>query len=98
MNSTPLSYVVKKYLVPTDEADDPSNGYDTTDEDMISRDPILVSGTIVTTAALESNGPFIASYLTYLDTVWGDLTAIFADSTTWIYCRFVKRQINGRKV
>ena len=30
-NGAPLSYVVRKQLVPTDEVDDPSNGYDTVD-------------------------------------------------------------------
>ena len=91
VNSTPLSYVVKKYLVPTDEADDPSNGYDTIDEEIIARDSIVVAGIVGTTTAFEANGPFIASYLTDIATVWGKLTSIFEDSTAWTCCKFGKR-------
>ena len=37
------------------EADNPANGYDTIDEDMIERVPIVVAGIVGTTADLEVN-------------------------------------------
>ena len=57
-NGAPMSYMVRKQLVPTAEADDPSNGYDTIDEEMSERDTIAVAGIVVTTAALEADGTF----------------------------------------
>ena len=82
MNGAPLSCVVRKQLVPTAEADNPLNGYDTIDIEMIERAIFLVAGILGTTADLEANGPFTASYLTDRAAVWVKLTAIFADSTT----------------
>ena len=57
-NGAPLSYMVRKQLVPTAEADDSSNWYDTIDEEMSERATIAVAGIVVTTAALEVDGTF----------------------------------------
>ena len=57
----------------------------------------MVAVIVGTTAALEANGPFTTSYLTAWATVRVKLTAIFADSTDWEYCKVGKRQCNGRK-
>ena len=57
----------------------------------------MVAVIVGTTAALEANGPFTTSYLTAWATVRVNLTAIFADSTDWEYCKVGKRQCNGRK-
>ena len=92
MNGAPLSYVVRKQLVPTSEADYLLNGYDNIDEEMIERAPILVAGIVGNTAALEANGPFTASYLTDQDTVWAKLTAIVVYSTAWTYHKVGKVQ------
>ena len=64
INVTPLLYVVRKQLVPTSAAEYPSNIYDAIDEEIIARAPILVLVTVGTTVYLESNRPFIVSYLT----------------------------------
>ena len=69
INGTPLLYVVRKQLVPTSAEEYPSNGYDAIDEEIIARAPILVVVTVVTTVSLESNRPFIVSYLTDQATV-----------------------------
>ena len=58
----------------------------------------MVAGAVINPAALEANGPLTASYLTDWDTVWGKLTAIFADYTAWEYREVGKRQLNARKV
>ena len=97
VNGTPLSYFVRKQLVPTAEAENPLNGCDTIDEEIIARAAIMVAGTAGNTASLEENGPFITSYLTDWATVWGKSTATFSDSTTWKYCKVGKRQLNVRK-
>ena len=52
VNGMPLSYVLRKQLVPTAEADDSSNGYNTINDEMIARYPIVVAGTVGNTAAL----------------------------------------------
>ena len=52
VNCVPLMYAMRKQLVPTAEADYPSDGYNTIDEYIIERDPIVVSGTVSTTSAL----------------------------------------------
>ena len=64
---------------------------------MIESNPIVVAGTVGNTTALEENGPFTESYLTGWYTVQGDLTAIFAYSNDWIYCKVGKRQRKGMK-
>ena len=81
VNGAPLSYVVRKQLVPTAEVDDPSNVYDTINEYMIERAPIVVACIVGTTASLEANGPYTASCLTDRATVWAKLTAIFENYT-----------------
>ena len=90
VNGAPLSYVVKKQLVPTAESEDPSNRYDTIDEDIIERDPIVVAVIVSNNADLEANGPFTVSYLTDRATVLAKLTAIFSDSTAWTYFKVGK--------
>ena len=71
--------------VPTAEADNPLNRYDAIDADMIERAPIVVAVIFCTTAVLEANGPFTASYLNDRDTVWEKLSAMFIYSTNWSY-------------
>ena len=70
VNDISPSYVVRNQLIPTSEAENSLNDYNTTNEEIISRYLLLVIGTVVTTAALEANGPFIESYLTDQATVW----------------------------
>ena len=84
-------------FLPTAEADNPSKGYDTIDEEIIEKSPIVVAGIFGTTAALEANRPFTASSLIDRATVWVELTAIFVDSTAWANCKVGERQHNGRK-
>ena len=96
MNGASMSYMVRKNLVPMAGVDNPSNGYDTINEDIIERALIVVAGIIGTTAALESNGTFTASYLTDRATVRAKLSAIFEDSDAWTYFRVGRRQHNGR--
>ena len=67
------------------EADDPSNGHNTIDEEMTENSPILVAVIVGTTAYLESNRYLTASYLTYWYTFWAELTAIFSYATNWTY-------------
>ena len=98
VNDAPLSYVVRKQLVPTAESDNPSNGCNTINEEMIERSPIVVAGIVDTTVSLEENRTFTASSLTDWATVWAKLTAIFADSTAWAYYKVGKRRCNGRKL
>ena len=81
MNGAPLSYVVRKQLVPTAEADNPLNGYDIIDDEIIERTTIVVAVIVGTTSALEANRPFTASYLTGWATVWAKLNAIVAEHT-----------------
>ena len=61
VNDAPLSYVVMKQLLPTAESDNPLNGYNTINEDIIERDTIVVTGTAGTNVALEANRPFTTS-------------------------------------
>ena len=65
---------------------------------MIERAPVVVEGTVGSTAALEANGPFTASYLTNQDKISGKMTGIFSDYTAWTYCKVGKGQHNDRKV
>ena len=46
----------------------------------------MVGGIVGTTAALEANGNFTASYLTDWDIFWAKMTAISVDSRAWTYC------------
>ena len=61
LNETLMSYVVRKQLVPTSEAGNPSNAYDNTDEEIIAKVPIVVAGTVGTAVDLEANRTFVAS-------------------------------------
>ena len=83
VNGTPMPYVARNQIVPTAESEYPSNGYNTTNYQMIASAPIVIEGTVGTIADLEANGPIIASYFTDRATFWGKLNAIFTDSTTW---------------
>ena len=98
MNGTPLSYVARNKILSTAEAGDQSNGNNTINEDIIVRALIVGAGTVGNTAALESNGHFIASYLNNWATVWLKLNDIFANSAAWTYYKVGKRQRNSRKV
>ena len=53
--------MARKQLVPTSEAENPSNGYNTIDEEMILMDLIGVAGNVGNNVYLEANGPFNAS-------------------------------------
>ena len=64
---------------------------------MIVRAIVLVADTVGTTAGLEGNGNFIASYSTDGTTVGEKLTTIFADYSDCTYYKVGKRQRNDRK-
>ena len=53
VNGTSLSYVAKKQILPTAEADDPSKRYDTFNGEMIARSSIVVADNVRNTVSLE---------------------------------------------
>lgn len=96
INGVPLSYVVRKDLIPTTAANDPSTNYSTLDEEMIARAPILEAGAAGTLDDLEKNGPFVDTYMTDRTTAWDKLAVLFQNHASWTYAKPARRTRNGR--
>ena len=95
-NGVPLNYVVRKDLKPIRAADDPAINYDTLDEEMIARAPILESTAAGALAELELNGPFVDSYITDRTLAWDKLAPLFQTHESWTYFKSARKTRNGR--
>jgi hypothetical protein len=95
-NGIPLSYVVRKNIKPAPSADDPLANYDTLDEEMIARAPILTNNAAGVVAVLEREGPFVDSFITDKGTAWDKLHVLFQDHESWTYMKAFRRARNGR--
>lgn len=93
-NGVPLSYVVRKDIKPEPSADDPSTNYDTLDEEMIARAPILTNNAVGVVAVLEREGPFVDSFITDRGTAWDKLHVLFQDHESWTYMKAFRRARN----
>jgi len=91
VTGAPLSYVVRKQLIPPVGADDPATNYDTLDEEMISRAPII-EGRVGT-----EDGPFTESSVMDRLKVWEKLSVLMADHEAWTYFKVGRKSKDGRK-
>ena len=92
----PLSYVVRKDLVPAVNLLDPSSNYATLDEEMIARAPIISPGVVGTSDELELVGPFSDSFVTDRAMAWEKISTIFQEHESWTYLKPARKTRNGR--
>ena len=81
VTGVPLSYVVRKELIPKTAASDPPTNYNTLDEEMIARAPIMA------TANASEDGPFVDTFIIDRVKVWEKLSVLMISAEAWTYLR-----------
>ena len=81
----PLAYVIRANEDVQPEAADPPDGYDSVQEEMIARAPIL-----------DPAGNHTATFLSDCQRVWEKIAEIMRDHDCWTYVRPAQRSRNGR--
>ena len=91
VTGVPLSYVVRKELIPKTAASDPPTNYNTLDEEMIARAPIMA------TANASEDGPFVDTFIIDRVKVWEKLSVLMISAEAWTYFKIGRKSKDGRK-
>ena len=89
-----LSFCVRRNLRPADEADDPATNYESIDDEMIARHPILLDNDPNGT---EEDGPWDPFFLMDQAKVWDVLDACWRDSPLRVHGKATQAGKKGRK-
>ena len=82
----PLSYVVRDHIEVTPEANDPETNYDTPQDEMIARAPMMFA-----------NGDEHPTFLTDRQTVWDKISDLTREHECWTYVKPAQRARDGRQ-
>ena len=104
----PLIWVVRDNLVPDAEAEDDEDNYETIDEEMIARAPIIDELDDAYDSdddiheesnweKFEKDGPFTTVFLVDSKLVWMVMHKIFGPKTCWVHAKATNKSKNGRR-
>ena len=82
----PLSYVMCDHVEATPEANDPETNYDTPQDEMIARAPMVLA-----------NGDEHPTFLTDRQTVWDKISDLTREHECWTYVKPAQCSRNGRQ-